>query len=256
MLRGGSCAFLSFVTGLAVGAFWSKYDRPKLGNFQEPEGVLEYRTIRDESDPAKGSTATNQDKSRRTKVARRDDRSKPEVPEYMKRLYRTVGNDGRLTWGVRDLAGLSDATAAKVQAPIDDAFAEFAMQAKQNLKQVSKGSPPDGVGAVFEMKAFPEVGVRIWETVRQRMKETAGNQGAEFLIAAFNPEEQMGFLGRYDYKFTILPATRFSEVPRIQIDAFDPQTGKLMDQGVSKNNDLRYWMRGLLDSNETSGTNP
>ncbi|RYZ82738.1 MAG: hypothetical protein EOP04_21465, partial [Proteobacteria bacterium] len=154
LLRASLLAILSLVAGVGAGVFWSVRAGPRLGNFHEPEGVVQYRSSRSNLNSrlelSKGESPDGSMQPSRTTEVRVNKR-KGAIPESITRLYETIGDDGRITWGMRELAGLDDSSVNALQSSIDEAFADFTTLVRRNLTLVSEGSGPDDDGMTYRM---------------------------------------------------------------------------------------------------------
>lgn len=232
-----------FLLGVVVGGVWVRWNEPKIGNFHVPEGVVPYVA---ESHGPQAQEIQSRDNQLATK-GRGDKRERSDgvhtVPAFVSRLYETIGDDGRLTWGIRDLAGLDDKTALAVQASIDEAFNEFERLAKENLhvledQKLSRGSSP-----TYELKAFSKQGDEIWEKLEREFVDLAGKHSASFLIAAFHPERQFGYLGKYNYRISFVEADGGYHDAMFREEFIDPVSGNSISSGGRRPRNMPKWIR-------------
>jgi len=233
-----------FGIGLLAG-FASTKKGTRLGNFHAPDGIYPY--LRNEQRGGSGSDAEGRGSSKlpRPFSAKSNSLEKASIG----RLYETVGDDGRLTWGIREIAGLDETSSALAQHAIDNAFSRFHEVTARNFKPVDSQSNPESGLFVYELKAFPEEGAEIWKELAEGFEQSAGRQGAEYLIAAFHPETKLAELGKYGMRFSY-QAPDPSGLTReaiIQVEYVDPETGKALSSGSYTAGNAPSWMRKLLD---------
>jgi hypothetical protein len=188
-------ALISLATGLGLGHLWSTRQAPQLGNFHLSSEITPYRTIEESSEILPDQNQRGGKSSNRS--GHNDQASK--IPSSIPFLYQTIGNDGKLTWGIRDLAGIDDSTAEAIQHAIDSAMEEYRDMVAANAYPLPFDHGTD-ITASYQLKAFPETGEKIWQDLVEKMNRIAGKQSAAFLIAAFHPDQRFGGLGKYDYK--------------------------------------------------------
>ena len=207
--------------------------RPQLGNFTQPDGIS--LVSASDSAAADGSGTDKDSKAHSQRPPSGD-----KLNRYAKNLYQTIGDDRRLTWGIRDLAGLDDATATLLQQKIDSAYARFDEAARQGFSYSEAESDPAKGKFVYEQKPFPEAAEQIWNDLQGEMKDVAGSQACELLVSAFHAEQKFGFMGNYRYTFVYDKTENM-----IRVEGVDPD-GKVRDSGACSYEDMPTWMRGVL----------
>lgn len=224
--------------GIAVGRIYNKQfsPHPHLGNFIMPQGIATLSS-------GTGRSGSPDEKGKDSKANALRPPSGEKLNRYAKNLYQTVGDDRRLTWGIRDLAGLSEDAVSSIQGKIDSAYAKFDEAAKQKLSYSEAESDPSKGRFVYDLEPFPEAADGIWKNLQEEMKSVAGSQASELLISAFHEDQRFGFMGKYRYKFVYDKTENV-----LHVEGFDPGTGKLKDSGGCEFGKMPSWLKGVLPS--------
>lgn len=160
-------------------------------------------------------------------------------------LYETVGDDGRLTDGIKELAGLSEEGAAKAQMTMDDCWRKWEQLARERTTYCPAESNHGNKVWVYRIKSFVPEGRAVLDEMKERLVADVGSWSADVLIRAFHPYQYFSNLGGFDVKLTHYMESDPAS-PIVKAELFYPATGKSLGYGMFSPDDTPRDYRDIL----------
>lgn len=191
----------SFAVGLILGGIPPSHSSAV--RLEDPPGVELYHTAQaTESERQRGNRSGGPHGN--TDLGRSEHRASQRLAtsDTILELYETVGDDGRLTDGIKELAGLSEEGAAKVQMTMGDCWGKWEQLARERTTYSPAESNRGNKVWVYRIKSFVPEGQAVLDEMKERLIADVGARSADVLIRAFHPYQYFSNLGGFDVKLT------------------------------------------------------
>jgi hypothetical protein len=234
----------SFAVGLILGGIPPSHSSAV--RLEDPPGVELYHTAQATESERQGGNRSGGPHGN-TELGRSEHRASQRLAtsDTILELYETVGDDGRLTDGIKELAGLSEEGAAKAQATMDDCWRKWEQLARERTTYCPAESDHGNKVWVYRIKSFVPEGRAVLDEMKERLMADVGARSADLLIRAFHPYQYFSNLGGFDVKLTHYMESD-PALPIVKAELFDPSTGKSIGYGVFSPDDTPRDYREIL----------
>lgn len=240
---------LSVAAGYLVGLEFRQGERTRI--FRNDKNMALYSSG-DYTRSALADSGGNLDQDRNRELS-----SSESVPDRLLKHYETIGDDGRLTHGIIELAGLSEKGVILAQAAIDDAWRMWDETARKNLTVAPLEPISDPPLWHYRINSFGTEGIAIWEEMQERLISDVGSQSADILVRAFHSENYFGNLGQHEvhiaqYVKESRPADTamkrtYVTTKQLMVDygEINPESGKVVRTALLTPEFVPRWYRDL-----------
>jgi hypothetical protein len=174
----------SFAVGLILGGIPPSHSSAVW--LEDPPGVKLYYTAHvGESERQEGNWSGGPHGNADLGRSERRASQRLAISDTILELYETLGDDGRLTDGIKELAGLSEEGAAKVQMTMDDCWRKWEQLARERTTYCPAESNHGNKVWVYRIKSFVPEG----QAVLDEMKLFYPSTGKSLGYGMFSPDD-------------------------------------------------------------------